>query len=242
MNKRIIALSIAILLITVGRSYAENSQYCTTDNFTRISKLYEHKTHETAQIIFNVLDCGGSLSRPTKMKPYVALIGGLMRENPELIEDVYASAQAVKNADAAKIVLDALWFCASDACRAKLRTRPFSLPQKDVDELLQETPPDPFTLALNSPASIDVLWGYFTATGDIKVAQRVFELVKSNWKFYDSPENIGSEKLILIQSARWSLVSMAVQHQRVKAVLESSQTNSPEALKLLEEVEEESRR
>lgn len=242
MNKRLIFLSMLLLFISFDATYAQTSDNCTADNFRRISSLYDYRTHETAKVIFNILDCGGSLSEPTKMKPYVALVGGLMQENPELIEDIYASAQTVRNADAAKIVLDGLWFCNTEPCRAKLRSRPFSLPQKNVDELLQETPPDPFSLPLDSPASIDVLWGYFTATGDKKIPQRIFELVKSNWKLYDSSETIGAEKRLLIGAARWSLVSMAAQHQRVKSVLETAKTTSPEASKLLDEVEQEAKR
>jgi hypothetical protein len=237
MLKRIGITILTIILTSASTLFAADTDYCTNENVSHISRLYEHRTHETAKILFNILDCGGSLSKKTKNKPYIALVGGLMRTNPELIEDIYASVESVKNLDAPKIYLDALWFCASAQCRTKLRSGPFSLPKEDVDALLKEMPPDPFTLPLNSPSSIDVLWGYFTATGESKIVQRIFDFVQSNWNYYETPGDIGPEQLVLIQSARWSLTSMAAQHQKVQAVLEAERNKSPEAAMLLTESE-----
>ena len=215
--------------MTARASFAAETDYCTKEYFGRISRLYENRTHDTAKILFNILDCNNSLSKKTKIRPYIALVGGLMRTNPELIDDLYRSVESIKNLDAPKIYLDALWFCATEQCRTKLRSGPFSLPQKDVEDLLKDTPPDPFTLPLDSPAAIDVLWGYFTATGEPKVVQRIFDFVKSNWKYYEAPGDIKPEQLVLIQFARWSLTSMAAQHQKVQAVLHDVRNKSHEA-------------
>jgi hypothetical protein len=82
--------------------FAAELDFCTKENFSHISRLYENRTHETARILFNSLNCGGSLSKKTKNKPYVALVGGLMRTNPELIEDIYSSVESVQNSDEKK--------------------------------------------------------------------------------------------------------------------------------------------
>jgi len=238
----IFALIVAAILLTTTNASFAGTDYCTNDNFKRISRLYENQTHETAKIIFNILNCNDSLSKETKIQPFVAMVGGLMRSKQDLIDDVHASVESIENLQAPKIYLDALWFCASKACQTKLRKQPFSLPKEDVDALLKETPPDPLTLPLNSPASIDILWGYFTATGEPKIVQRIFDLVRSNWTYYDKPGDIGADKIMLIQSARWSLISMAAQHQKVQAVLEAARTKSPEAAALLKKVEEEKQR
>lgn len=240
MFNRSVFISIAIFCGTTSASIAADSKYCTTENFARVSKLYENRTHETAKTIFSVLNCGGGLSKKTKRAQFTALVGGLMHVSPELIDDIYSSAQEAGNLEAPKIFLDALWFCASDACKSKLKARPFSLPEEDITALLQESPPDPYSYPIASPADLDFLWGYFGGTGDTKVVQRIFDFVRSNWKYYETSEQIGVERRTLIGSARWSLTSMASQDQRVKSVLEAARTTSPEAVILLEIVEKDS--
>ncbi len=219
--------------------WAAESKACKHENYKMLSSLYQNPTEEMAGKVFEVLACEGGFSKPTKVKPYVALIGGYMRTNPKLLEKLYAGVSNAKDMNAPKLFLDALWFCGTEPCRAKLRARPFNLPQKDVDALLRETPPDPYTLAIDSPAALDLLWGYFTGSGENKIPQRIFDFVRSNWNLYDSTGSVTVEKLQLLRSARWSFVSMAAQHKKVRAVIDSLKNTSPEARALLTEVNKE---
>ena len=225
-------LCLAILMPVL--SHGEESQFCTDEYYKKISVLYQNRNYETAKILFQVLSCGEAISKPTKRGQYVALVGGYMRENPALIDTLLTSANSVKNTDAAKIYLDGLWLCSTKECQKKLKERPFQLPIKEVNKLLAERPPDPFSIPINDPATLDFLWGYFFGTGDTKVVERVYNLLSDNWGALNSSESMGANKRIVLSAARWSLVSIASQHELVRNVLEKEK--SIVAKELLKEV------
>jgi len=233
---------IGLFLLSPGLLYSADSEICNKDNYSRIAKLYNNRSSATAQILFSILDCDSGLSKKTKRAQYVALIGGVMKKNPELIEDLYDSANKAKSIEAPKIFLDGLWICATKPCKDKLLSSPFSLPMKDIDALLKETPPDPYSFPITTPESIDFLWGYFISTGDIQIVKRIFGVVRSNWNSYNAQIMVGVNKRMLIESAKWSLVSMAIQHKLVKDALIAESDKFPEAIELLKEIEKESTR
>ena len=215
-------------------TFGEESKFCTKEYYEKTSPLYQNRNPETATILFQVFSCGGQISKESKRGQFVSLIGGYMRENPELIESLYTSASSVDNTDAAKIYLDGLWFCSTKECQSKLKERPFQLPVKDVNNLLAESPPDPFSIPIDSPATLDFLWGYFFGTGDTKIVERVYNLLHSNWEELNSSEPMGASKRMLLSAARWSLVSIASQQDLAKRVLEKEKTLT--AKELLKEV------
>jgi hypothetical protein len=215
-------------------SFGEESQFCSEEYYKKISVLYQNRNPETAKIIFQVLSCGDQMSKESKRGQFVALVGGYMRENPSLINHLLASATSVKNADAAKIYLDGLWLCSTNECRNKLKEQPFQLPAEDVSNLLAEPPPDPFSIPINDPATLDFLWGYLFGSGDTKIVKRVFSLLSNNWEALNSSEPMGARNRMVLSAARWSLVSIASQQELVRNVLEKEE--SPVAKELLKEV------
>ena len=102
-----------ILLMAINTSFAAGTDYCTKENYSRISRLYENQTHDTAKIVFNILNCNDSLSKKTKTQPFVAMLGGLMRSKPDLIEDIYASVESIQNLEAPKIYKSVLKYPAA---------------------------------------------------------------------------------------------------------------------------------
>lgn len=228
------ALILFLTILVPVSSYGEESKFCTEEYYKKLSVLYQNRNDETAKIIFQVLSCGGEISKPSRRGQYVALIGGYMRENPALIDSLLASANAVKNSDAAKICLDGLWLCSTKECQKKLKERPFQLPIKDVNNLLAEPPPDPFSIPINDSETLDFLWGYFFGTGDTTVVDRVYNLLRDNWEALNSSKQMGARKRMVLSAARWSLVSIASQHELVRKVLE--QKNTLVAKELLKEV------
>ena len=222
---KLISILLFLLLISIPVfSFGEDSQYCSEKYYKKISPLYKNRNAETAKIVFQVLSCGGQISEESKRGQFVALIGGYMRENPNLIEHLLDSANATKNTDAAKIYLDGLWLCATNECRNKLKERPFKLPTEDINNLLAEQPPDPFSMPMSDPATLDFLWGYFFGTGDTKIVERFFTLLSDNWEALNSESTIGANKRLVLSAARWSLVSIASQQKRVKDVLEKKKS------------------
>jgi hypothetical protein len=223
-----------ILFLACFSSFASASavsQYCTEKNLNNIQLLYLNRNHETAKTIFQVLSCEGRISVEARRGQFVALIGGYMRENPDLIDSLLISANTVESSDAAKIYLDGLWFCSTKECRNKLKTRPFQLPVKDINNLLAETPQNPLTMPIDNVETLDVLWGYFFGSGDTKIVLRIYNLVRENWDVLNSTEAMDVNKRMILSAARWSLISLASQQELIRKVLENEK--SPVANELL---------
>jgi hypothetical protein len=98
---------------------------------------------------------------------------------------------------------------------------------QDVNNLLQEPPPDPFSIPIQDPETLDFLWGYFFGTGDTKIVERIYNLLKDNWEALNSKDPMGTNKRLVLSAARWSLVSIAAKQALVKNVLKNK--NSPVA-------------
>jgi hypothetical protein len=216
---RYISIFLILLAIPIS-SFGQESKFCSGEYHKKVMLLYQNRTPETAKIVFQILSCGGQISKESKRGQFVALVGGYMRENPALIDYLHASANSVESVDAAKIFLDGLWFCASKECKNKLKERPFQLPLKDVNNLLAETPPDPFSMPMENSATLDFLWGCFFGTGDTKIVERFINILDANWEELNSSEPMGVRKRMVLSAAHWSLVSIASQQGLVKKVLE----------------------
>lgn len=215
-------------------SYGEESKFCTEENYKKIMVLYQNRNPETAKIVFQILSCRKRIADLTIRDQLIALVGGYMQKNPALIDHLLVSASTAKNADAAKIYLDGLWFCSTRECKGKLRERPFELPMEDVEKLIAEPPPNPLSIPIGSPATLDLLWGYFFGTGDTRVVERIYSLISDNWEALNSKRSIGLDKRLVLSAARWSLLSLASQQEPVRSVLEKKKT--PVAEELLKQV------
>jgi len=234
---KIITAFICIIAISTPiYSFGDESQYCSDENYKKISILYENNNTETANIVFQILSCEGHISKKSKRDQLNALVAGYMRKNPKLIHNLLTSANSANNNDAPQIFLDGLWICSTSDCKNKLRERPFKLPIEMVNKLIAEIPPDPYSIPINDPATLDFLWGYFLGSGDIKIVERVYMLLSDNWEAMNSKEPMGVNKRLTLSAARWSLVSIASQQELVKKLLENKK--SAIAQELLKEVRE----
>ena len=230
-----ILFAIFLLLIVSGCSVQasgkESLQVCTSENFSQLNALYRNTSEEFVANLFPILTCQGAIDIANRRGQYVSMVGGLLRENPNLITTVIDSATRSRNATAPKIVLDALWLCNSSECRKALAGRPYQLPQDDVDALLKQAPPDPYRMAIDSPAVLDYLWGYFLGTGDSKIPDRIL----SEILLRPRPQQ-GSTLILTYGAARWSFLSMASQHEIIGNLLRARKGTSEEADRLLSEL------
>ena len=233
MLRFLISLLIMCAVIAPSLTSGEESSYCSEEYYAKVSLLYRNRNSDTAEIIFQILSCNDQISKDSKRGQFVALVGGYMRENPSLIDHLLESASSSKSPDAAKIFLDGLWLCSTEKCHNKLTKLPFQLSIQDVNNLLQNPPPDPFLIPIEDPETLDFLWGYFFGTGDTKIVERIYDLLKDNWEALNSEDPMGTNKRLVLSAARWSLTSIAAQQGLVKNVLKNK--NSPVARALLEE-------
>ncbi|MCP4076082.1 MAG: hypothetical protein GY744_07850 [Gammaproteobacteria bacterium] len=70
-----------------------------------------------------------------------------------------------------------------------------------------------------------LLW-YFYGTGDAKIIDRIFNFVDENWEELISINPVDTNKLMLINGARWSLIIVASQQDLVRRVIEQKQSSA----------------
>ncbi len=233
-----------LTIIFVPLTAAED--ICEGNKSYNIQSFYLQPSKELASNILPIFACHEEQFKDPKNRgQFISIVGGVMQKHPEYIEAIIESSndvnvtvkmkyqgQTVQSSIAPQIILDALWFCSTEPCQKRLLQRPFNMPKQNIDRLLSETPPNPLTIPINHPAVLDFLWGYFFATGNEKVPERILNeaiLVKNNGE-----ENTIS--ILIKGSAQWSFLSLARVHSIIKAQLVEKSKTSEDAKKLLDKL------
>ena len=155
----------------------------------------------------------------------------IFRANPDRIGGWVKPYVGIPNRH---ILYSALWMANSKEGRAALEQMAQSAAPEEAKTLrglASSPPPTVESMAIDSPATLDYMWGYFSASGSDKPVLRVIDQMKLvNTK--------GNASAILIGgAAQWSVSANARQHEKVlKIVKENAKTADPETKALLEEV------
>ncbi|MDI6871094.1 MAG: hypothetical protein QME79_07015 [Bacillota bacterium] len=191
-----------------------------------------------------LLAATGALDKPTAVAPLATFLGQVFRQNPEKLSAWVEELGGLRS-DHQKVLWRALWSAGIPEATALLQAIADEAAGENrgyLANLLQQTPPDLLTMAIDSPAALDMLWAAFLATGDGKYVARIIEVLPWAAQTADQP------KFYLGAAARWSLTSNALQHQRVlESCVEQAAHQPEEGKAALEEIirnvrEERSRR
>jgi len=187
-----------------------------------VNHYYEHPDALRLAQILEYFKSHGALSEKAQYGSLQGLFGGLLSNNPDFVGEFVDSIQDGKFDESSNISLSmALWFCATEECREALGDNPFQIP----DEFFQETQnfrPKPLVeMPIYGPSEIDILWGWFTATGDSAAVKRILTYVLENEKKVSKASRAGTKDLSVITAgaARRTLESQARKHGRVAEVL-----------------------
>ena len=102
---------------------------------------------------------------------------------------------------------------------------------KKLRGLASSPPPTVESMTIDGPASLDYMWGCFSASGSDKPVLRVIDQLK----LVKTKGNVSA--MLIGGAARWSLSANARQHERVlKIVKAKAETADPETKVLLKEI------
>ena len=179
----------------------------------------------------------GTLQNEVARAPLTGFLSQVFRQNADQIQNWYQQIKGLPKDDL-EIITMAIWISGTSESKQLLqKLHPGVFDKKP--------PPDILTLKLDSPSALDLLWGYYFATGDSKALRRIVSM----FNFADAPEKLrglpkGRTPLytILPDSAKWSIASNAGQHPKIlkdyKKMLVDSQLNATEKKWLDEALQE----
>lgn len=166
--------------------------------------------------------------------PVASFLAQLFRQSPERLEGWLKELEGLKEASRPVVWL-ALWLADTEAAAGRLKAVAATAEgeqRKRLQAMLAEKPPDLLKVEVQGPAVLDMLWGAFAATGQADYVRRIIEVLP--WA-EAGKEDFG--RMLVGGAARWSLVSNAVQHDRVLEICRQELARQPEAAaKLLKAV------
>lgn len=167
--------------------------------------------------------------------PFSSFYAEVMRKSPAQVQGWTEAAKPLSS-DFRLFMYLTLRQCGSDACLSTLKSNPYGFEQEGMREFTAVKPPTAESIPLDSPPSLDFLWGHFMASGSETAARRISKLVAEKWPLVEA-KSIDNQEMLVVGAARWSLISNAKQHQAVRTVLEEESRRSPVLQKVLAEVD-----
>lgn len=175
----------------------------------------------------------GVLDNGNVVAPILGFLSGVIRANPDSIDPWIKKLRNLKEKHFGVVVLG-VWYANLPDSKARvsalLKSRPnlkdeFSYINQGAPIAVEQIPLE------QGPWVLDALWGKFMATGDSAPVERIITALP--WVDVKGDVN----RLLVGGSARWSLISNAVQHKRVKEICEASlKTANAEVASKLNEV------
>lgn len=162
------------------------------------------------------------LSKPSAEPPIVAFLSRVMAKNPERIPAWMAALADLPDKDK-ETLHKAIWYSDTDAGKAYLK-------KHGLAKYLEKPASDILKMEIDSPSVLDMLWGYFFATGDDAPIRRIvsalnygkyagaLERYKTSKKTADDKKQAYYD--VICRAAIWSLAANCRQHPRVKGICE----------------------
>ena len=159
----------------------------------------------------------GHLTKKGAQPPIVAFISQVMHANPEKISDWLGAFEGLEE-EQRNVLCAAAWFSDTPQARDYFR-------RKELSDYLDNEAPAILKMPVNNSMTLDMLWGYFFATGSEAPIRRIikgFKLSKyegalERYKESQKTEKDQEEAYLdaVFDAARWSLTSNCEQHPRV---------------------------
>lgn len=229
-------LSVFTLLLSSPRAISEEEK--TPANGDDWLTFY-YRNPQPAQLMpqLKVWSSEGTLQDQNARGPLLGFLSQVFRQNPDRLQTWYQ--QSVKlPAEDQELINMAIWVSNTKESQQLLKKE---LPKAFAGK----TPPDILTLKLDASSTLDLLWGFYFATGDSKALRRIAAM----FRYADAPKQVtgipeGRSPLyaVLPEAAKWSISSNARQHPKVladyKKMLLSDQLNDTEKKWLDESLQE----
>ncbi|MGF1531081.1 MAG: hypothetical protein ACFCU4_06945 [Puniceicoccaceae bacterium] len=159
----------------------------------------------------------GIFENENALWPLISFLSQLMASNPGRVKDWLAHSDTLGDSTSEAIRL-AAWYSKTDDAKEYFE-------EKDLNNYLENKAPDILEMEVNNPTVLDMLWGYFFATGKIEPLKRISKALELS-RYTDSVDTYkDSEKTeedkknlylgVTFQSAMWSIESNCRNHSMV---------------------------
>ncbi|QQR69486.1 MAG: hypothetical protein IPI58_02075 [Alphaproteobacteria bacterium] len=225
-----------LLVVFAGCS----SAFATSDNFSDTEQLnrwitYYYSKPEPLRVAdaISAASSKGLTHNGQETTPFIGFIAGVINKTPSMAQHLAKYLVSLPHADQHMVILS-IWYSSYPDAEHLLQNIKTSIPQHKeiIDKLLANNRPSLLELPMEKgPWVLDMLWGYFMATGDEAPVVRIITALP--WI------NIRDDtsRLLVGGAARWSLTSNATQHERVMAICRKEVESQPDEVKtLLQEV------
>ena len=194
-------------------------------NSDLMSYYYQHPAPSRFEELFN----NANFNDWKRSGSIAGFFGGLLNRNSTLVDRFVTLGGSTKfNADGRKAATMALWLCATEPCRTALERNPFAADQEFVSDTVRYAPVAFDQFPINTPSDIDMLWGWFAATGDNSPVRRILDYIVSHEKSPGSQRAQEPQRdKATFNAAGWSFVSQASHHTIVSDVLSDCARKEP---------------
>ena len=107
----------------------------------------------------------GSFSKETAQPPLIVFLGRVIAANPTKIESWMAALNDLSPAGK-DLLYAALWFSGTEEAKQYLATH-------GIKDYTGKNPPDVLKMEIDSPTVVEMLWGWYFATGDEAAIRRI---------------------------------------------------------------------
>ena len=159
----------------------------------------------------------GLLKDDNAQAPIIAFLSQVMSANPKRIPDWIDEASDLDEKQH-NTLLAAAWYSDTEEARDLFK-------KQKRDAYLKQKAPDILKIEVNNPSTLDMLWGYFMATGDSAPIRRIVSALSlskysgalDRFKTSEKTEKDKKEAYLEVtfQAAQWSLESNCKTHPRV---------------------------
>lgn len=187
---------------------------------------FYYQTPDPARIpeAIEYMSQSGMLNKKNAIAPIFGFIAGAFKNNPDRVGEWVEMLNSVKEEHLGAVVLG-LWYANLPESQALAYTMLDKHPSLNSEFafLREGSPMSVEEIPLEQgPWVLDALWGNFLATGKKEPVERIMAALP----WIDIKGNIN--KLMIGGAARWSLISNAVQHDRVFEFCQTSIATQPQ--------------
>jgi len=217
--KKTMKHAIFLLLVLSASAFAADQKAGMDDWLTF---YYQHPQPERFVAEVHALSKSAVFSKESARPPMLAFLGRVMAQNPDKITG-WMTALGDLPAKDLEVLYAAVWFSETEEGNRYLESN-------GIKGFAGKTPPEILKMEIDSPAVIDMLWGWFYATGQEEAVRRVVSALNLSQyegafdKFKTSPKTEQNKREafndMAFRSAGWSLTTNCELHPKVLEICE----------------------
>ncbi len=179
---------------------------------------YYYETRQSGLISRSMefIDSSNLVDDESTHSSIVGFYSEVFRQNPDEIWAWIDTIDGMENVDSRRVFWKALWMANLTAGTEYFRSKIENEKVEAIEELnsyLSSAPPVPVNLTPEVPGELDLQWGAFFASGDVKYVDNIIDAAL----LYN--QRIDPDIFYTAALAKWSLCSNSLHHEPVSAAL-----------------------